>query len=174
MGRDKALLELDGEPLVRRTANRLEPLFERLIVVTSREEVARAARLESVADVQANKGPLAGIEAALAYFEQPTFIVACDLPFLNADLIRFQCGVWRPELDALVAQSNHAVEPLHAVWSNSTLEVLRSLLKEERPPSLRRVLRDLNVATLSIEDARRFDSELRCFENWNTPDDVRI
>lgn len=174
MGRDKALLEVEGEPLIRRTVQRLEPIFENLIVVTNRAEVGKAAGVKAIADAHASKGPLTGIEAALLHFQQPVFIVACDLPFLNADLIRFQCGLWRSELDAFVAQGDHGLEPLHAIWSNSALTSVQAFLQEERPPSLRRVLGELKVETLGIEDARCFDARLRCFENWNTPDDVKI
>ena len=172
MGRDKALLELEGQPLVRRAARALEPLFETVIVVTNREEVARAAQTPSVPDAQSNKGPLAGIEAALSFFQQPVFFVACDAPFLNADFIAFQCGNWRDELDALLAQSENGVEPLHAIWSPGCLPSIQPALEQERPPSLRRVLSGLRTSVLDVEEARRFDPQLRMFENWNTPSDV--
>ncbi len=174
MGRDKALLELEGEPLVRRTARTLEGLFERVIVVTNREEVANAAHLTAVPDAHFQKGPLAGIEAALAHWGEATFVVACDLPYLNPDFIRFQCQQWHENLDALVAQSDDGLEPLHAIWAPSCLPRVRAFLEAERPPSLRRVLAQLNVELLSVEAARRFDSQLRCFENWNRPEDVAV
>ncbi|BCM89870.1 molybdenum cofactor guanylyltransferase [Abditibacteriota bacterium] len=172
MGRDKALLELEGEPLIRRAARILEPLFERVIVVTNREEVALAAQIPAVADAHANKGPLAGIEAVLSYFGEATFIVACDLPYLNSDFIGFQCQQWRDELDALVAQSDDGLEPLHAIWAPSALPLVRSSLQAERPPSLRRVFGGLKGEVVDVAEARHFDARLRCFENWNTPADV--
>jgi molybdopterin-guanine dinucleotide biosynthesis protein A len=172
MGHDKALLEIEGEPLVRRTARTLESLFERTIVVTNREEVAHAAQLSAIPDIHFNKGPLAGIEAALSHFGEATLIIACDLPYLNPEFIRFQCQRWNERLDALVAQSEDGLEPLHAIWAPSCLPRVREWLEPERPPSLRRVLRHLNVEIITVEEARRFDTQLRCFENWNTPDDI--
>lgn len=172
MGREKALLELSGELLVRRIARVLEPIFPRVVVVTNSAEVARAAQLPAVADAHLNKGPLAGIEAALLYFQTSTFIVACDLPHLNADFVRFQIEGWREELDALVPLSEQGLEPLHAVWAPSCLTSIQNALKEERPPSLRRVLSELNVGEIALEQARRFDAHLRFFENWNRPEDV--
>ena len=172
MGRDKALLTVEGEPLVRRTARTLESLFQNVIVVTNRAQVADAAQVPSVGDGHTNKGPLAGIEAALNYFGEATFIVACDLPYLSADLIEFQRQQWNPQWDALVAQSEDGIEPMHAIWAPSALSVVSVALEAPRPPSLRRLLRDLQVGTLTIEQARRFDAHLRCFENWNTPEDV--
>lgn len=174
MGRDKALLELDGEPLIRRTARVLTPIFSSLIVVSNSEEVAQVAQLARITDAQFDKGPLAGIEAALSHFDEPTFLVACDLPFLNPDFIEFERQQWRDGLDALVPQSLSGAEPLHAIWSPSCLPAIRRALRAERPPSLRRVLEGLRVETISSEEVRRFDATFRLFENWNWPDDVRV
>ncbi len=172
MGRDKALIELDGEPLIRRTARVLEPLFERVLVVTNQTQVARAAQIPFINDSFDGKGPLGGIEAALSHFAQPVFFVACDAPFLNADFIEFGCEKWRDELDVLVAQSENGIEPLHAIWSPSCLPLIDHALKQQRPPSLRRIVGELKTGVVPVEDAKRFDPLLRCFENWNTPEDV--
>lgn len=50
MGRDKALLPWQGQPLVAHIAAILEPLFPRLCIVTAKAEVARAASLLAVPD----------------------------------------------------------------------------------------------------------------------------
>lgn len=172
MGRDKALLELGGEVLIRRAARALEPIFERVIVVSNSQDVAQAALLARIPDARSDKGPLAGIEAALLHFQAAVFIVACDMPYLNARFIEFECGCWREELDALVPQSPHGAEPLHAIWSPGCLPAIQKALEAPRPPSLRRVLSELWVETISSEEARRFDPALRLFENWNSPEDV--
>jgi len=173
MGRDKALILLDGLPLVFRSARLLEPLFERVVVLSNSEPVAQAAGLLRLADAQRDKGPLAGIEAALRHFGEPALFVACDCPFLNADFLAFLREGWRDELDALVPQSDNGAEPLHAIWSPSGLPAIANALEQERPPSLRRVLEGLRVQFVSVEDARRFDTGLSMFENWNAPADVR-
>ncbi len=172
MGRDKALLLFEGEPLVRRAVRSLEGIFKTVLVVSSSHEVWRKAGAAWISDTYKEKGPLAGIEAALSHVGEPTFFVPCDAPFLNADFIRFQCAAWEDGLDALVAQSESGLEPLHAIWAPSVLPIIVRALREERPPSLRRVLAGLNTRTLGVEDARRFDPALRCFENWNVPEDV--
>ncbi len=174
MGRDKALIELNSEPLVRRTSRVLETIFERVVVVSNSQEVARAGQLARIADAHHSKGPLAGIQAALRHFNEATFIAACDLPFLNADFIRFQSELWRDELDALVPEGANGIEPLHAIWSPSCLPAIEEALGFERPPSLRRVLGDLKMETIAREEVRRFDATFGLFENWNSPDDVRL
>jgi len=173
MGCDKALIQFDGQLLVRRTARVLSGAFEKVVVVSNSEEVAQAARLTRTEDAYADKGPLAGIEAGLSHFQEPAFFVACDLPFLNAEFIAFLREEWRDEWDALVPQSESGDEPLHAIWSPRCLPAIRAALQFERPPSLRLVLEGLRVQTVPVEEARRFDATLAMFENWNRPEDVR-
>jgi len=173
MGRDKALIFLDGQPLVFRSARLLEGLFERVVVVSNLEPVAQAAGLPRVEDARQNKGPLAGIEAALQHFGELALFVACDCPFLNAGFLAFLRDSWREELDALVPQSENGAEPLHAIWSPSCLPAIANALEQERPPSLRYVLEGLHVRFVPVEEARRFDRGLSMFENWNAPEDVR-
>ena len=173
MGRDKALIPLDGQSLVSRSARLLETLFERVVVVSNSEPVAQAAGLPRIADAHQNKGPLAGIEAALRHFGEPTLFVACDCPFLNAGFLAFLREGWQGDLDALVPQSDNGIEPLHAIWSPSGLPAIENALEQERPPSLRYVLEGLRVQFVSVEEARRFDDSLSMFENWNAPEDLR-
>jgi len=173
MGRDKALILLNGLPLVARSARLLEGLFERVVVVSNSQPVAQAAGLPRIEDARRDKGPLAGIEAALRHFGEPALFVACDCPFLSADFLAFLREAWREELDALVPQSEYGQEPLHAIWSPSTLPAIASALGQQRPPSLRYLLEGLRVQFVPVEEARRFDAGLSMFENWNAPADVR-
>lgn len=105
MGRPKALLERDGEPLVRRTARLLaEAGADRVLVVVADDAVARAC--DGVATPVRNSDPDRGMlwslfcalervpgDAALA-------VCPCDLPGLTADDVRSVLGVDRP--DAIV------------------------------------------------------------------------
>ena len=65
MGRDKSLLELDGEALVARAARRVEAAAGCVAIVG---HVGRHGHFgwPVVADLRPGEGPLAGIEAALA------------------------------------------------------------------------------------------------------------
>jgi molybdopterin-guanine dinucleotide biosynthesis protein A len=172
MGREKALLEIDGQPLVARVAASLAPLFPRIIVVTANPIVVSAAGVAAVPDTRANRGPLGGIHAALKHFNEPVFVVACDMPFLNAEFIRYLGDEYREE-DALVPLGANGPEHLHTVYGPRPLPELEAYLLQERPPSLRRIYEALNTRLLPEASARRFSPDLSCFENWNTPGDIR-
>jgi molybdopterin-guanine dinucleotide biosynthesis protein A len=81
MGRDKALLELAGKPLVLHAVTKLKRLCAEVSVLSNNPELTRYGRL--VPDLHEGCGPLGGIEAALrdSTFEW-NLILPVDLPFL--------------------------------------------------------------------------------------------
>ncbi len=171
MGRNKALLPFNGQPLIGHIAQLLAPIFAQTIVVTANPDIADAAGLPAVADRFPNRGPLGGIHAALSHFGAPTFVVACDMPHLDADFIRFLCEDF--DGAARVPLSDDGFEPLHAIYAPMCLPTFEQYLQNEgKMPSLRRVLTEVGATWVAPEVARGFDTELRMFSNWNTPDDV--
>ncbi|RYG53432.1 molybdenum cofactor guanylyltransferase, partial [bacterium] len=118
-----------------------------------------------------DRGPLGGIHAALAHFRSPTFIVACDMPFLCPVLIEHMSLNFGG--DALVPEGESGPEPLHGIYSPVLIERFRIFLESEaKTPSLRRVLSLIDIRILAFEAVRTFDPALRCFANWNTPEDI--
>ena len=144
MGQNKALLSLDGVPLVLRVARVLAPLFSKLAVVTGDAEISRAANLPSIPDIHPGKGPLGGIHAALRHFQAPVFCVACDLPFLNGEAIEFLCAQLKSH-DAVLPRIGGRAQPLHAVYRPSCLPIFEKELQGERVRRVEQVLSPLEV-----------------------------
>ena len=171
MGRDKALLPFNGAPLIAHIAQILAPIFPQIIVVTANAHIAAAADLPAVADTFAGRGPLGGIHAALAHFGEPTFVVACDMPYLSADFIRYLCADF--DGTARVPLSEHGFEPLHAVYAATATAHFEALTRGEgKMPPLRRILSEIGADWIEPEIARGFDKDLKMFENWNVPADI--
>ena len=171
MGRDKALIPLNGQSLIAHIAQILAPIFDETIVVTADPTIARAAGLSAVADVFLNRGSLGGIHAALTHFGAPTFVVACDMPYLNADFIRYLCA----DFDGIarVPLSDDGFEPLHAIYAATAAPFFERYLRiEGKMPPLRRVLEEIGAHFIAPEIARSFDSDLKMFDNWNMPADI--
>src|SRR5262245_39099031 len=85
MGRDKATMVVDGEALAVRTARVLQTLCEPVIEVGS-----GVAGIRTVREDPPGAGPLAALFAgynALAT-DGPVMLLACDLPFVTADVVR--------------------------------------------------------------------------------------
>jgi len=86
MGRDKALLELAGKPLVLHAVTKLQRLCAEVSILGSNPELGAYAPL--VRDLHDECGPMAGIEAAL--LNSPyhwNLILPVDVPFLPTFLL---------------------------------------------------------------------------------------
>lgn len=83
MGRDKALLEWGGIPMVERAIQSLRRVCATVRIVGDRKDLARFASV--VADTFPGSGPLGGIHAALAASEHDwNLFLPVDLPLLPA------------------------------------------------------------------------------------------
>lgn len=86
MGRDKALLELAGKPLIDRAVTKLRRLCTQVAILSSNEALASYAPL--VPDLHPGCGPMGGIEAALAHARFDwSLILPVDVPFLPTAML---------------------------------------------------------------------------------------
>jgi molybdopterin-guanine dinucleotide biosynthesis protein A len=172
MGVDKALIKVEGEPLIRRVAKVLSLLFDDVVVVTGKAEIAQVASLPSIPDIFPDKGPLGGIHAALTHFQAPTLCVACDLPFLRDDVLEYLTSSYASTFDALAPLVGGRMETLHAIYAPSCLPTLTQALRSERMPGAQKVLSSLNMRFVEAVELRQYDSGLKFLTNLNTPEDA--
>lgn len=125
MGRDKALVEVDGVAMVVRVANALraagcQPVF----AVGGDRAALEALGVEFVADAYPGEGPVGGVITALGACNTPAVVVvACDVPYLTVDTVRALLG-GGGAAHATVAVTDR-VQPMCALWSRSSLGHLR-------------------------------------------------
>jgi molybdopterin-guanine dinucleotide biosynthesis protein A len=170
-GRDKAFAAIDGEPIAVRTVRLFQGLFEQVIVSTNRPERFQGFGVETVADLRPGSGPLAGIEAAMLASRHPwLFVVACDMPGLDADVIRWLLA--RPRTaDAVVPRWEADVEPLHALYGVHTLPAVRACLGTGRQ-ALRDFLPAIRVDYVGEDELRALRGAARSLLNVNTPEEL--
>lgn len=164
MGRDKALLEIEGETLVARAARRLGEVCAEVLIAD------RGTGPASVPDGP-GRGPAAGLlGAARARPGRSLLVLAVDLPFVPVPLLK---ELARSEADLAIPSWSDGVEPLCAVYGPAALAVL-----EERVGQGRLDLWSLPdtpglaVRRLGEEDLRRFGEPARMFLNLNRPEDL--
>jgi len=180
MGRDKALLEIAGVPLLARTARLLEPLVGSVTVVGSSSRYA-ALGLAVVDDDQPGQGPLGGMATALRISACDwNLVVACDLPYLNAPWLRYLIArAIRSGADALLPVSFDEVferfEPLCAMYHRRCLPAMLTALER----GVRKVTDGLRgppaaaIERVEPEEWKPFDSAGGLFKNMNTPADYQ-
>jgi molybdopterin-guanine dinucleotide biosynthesis protein A len=132
MGRDKALLEVDGGPLIARMLGKVRGLGLEARICGSRPDLARFA--EVVPDNFAPAGPLGGMEAALALSDSElNLFVPVDVPGIPEEFLGWLTG--RAEGSRAVAtipRYGDRLQPLCAVYSRRLLEGLRESLRAGR------------------------------------------
>lgn len=92
MGRDKAWLDVEGEPLISRVLAQLAPHVSTLYLSVGADADARYASLgpEALIDALPEAGPLAGLASTLTALngrQERALVVSCDTPELPASLI---------------------------------------------------------------------------------------
>jgi molybdopterin-guanine dinucleotide biosynthesis protein A len=117
MGRDKAQIVLDGEPLVMRAVRTLGQVCTEVVVASGDGHRLDHLGLPQVADVIPVAGPLGGIAAGLEAARQDLVaVVAVDMPAASPAVFAFLAGLWQGEA-AVVPVVKGRWEPLHAVWA---------------------------------------------------------
>lgn len=88
LGRNKALVDFAGEPLILRALKSLRDAGFEPWIAGARAELDRFAPV--IADAEPGRGPLGGVCAALAACQEPRAVfIPVDLPLLPASLISF-------------------------------------------------------------------------------------
>jgi len=120
MGRDKALIVLDGRPLAGRIAEVVGAAGARRVVAVGGEPTAlREAGLTVIEDRDPGAGPLTGIVTALAASDDDiVFVAACDLIHASAEAVA--ATVQALQADATADVAAPLVEGrrqwMHAAW----------------------------------------------------------
>lgn len=148
MGTDKALLEVDGRPLVSTVAAALRAAgAERVLAVGGDLDALDALGLDTVADDHPGQGPLAGILTALGATAGPVVVVlACDLPDVSADGIRAVLGALG-EADVAAPWHDGRHEFLHAAYTRAAESPLAEAF-DAGERSVHRAAEGLDIASV--------------------------
>jgi FdhD protein len=170
MKSNKALLPYSGELFIERIYRQLSALFSEVILVTNTPEYYRFLPCRMVPDEFPGMGSLAGIHAGLKQSKtEYVFVVACDMPYLNSELIRLM--VSRAQgCDVVLPESDSGLEPLHAVYAKSCLPAMEEALKS----GTRKIIDCFDwseVSVLSKEEIAALDPGFQSFRNINTPEE---
>jgi molybdopterin-guanine dinucleotide biosynthesis protein A len=170
MGRDKAALLIQGEPLLRRTARLLRTITPDVAIIGPTERAALAPDVPVIPDRWPNQGPLGGIATALqALAGEVVLVVGCDMPFLNPALLSAMISL-APGYDAVVVRTDGRAHPLHAVYQRRCLPVLKEQLLAG-DLQVRRFLARLAVHFVEGAELDRFDPRHLSTFNANTPEE---
>lgn len=168
MGRDKALLEHNGETQLERAVQLLERHVERMFVSVRPDQAAdpERRRFEQVVDRYTDIGPAAGILSALEMHPDAAWLVlACDLPNANDETIAMLLRQRSVQPFTAFRSSHDGLpEPLCAVYRPQARQIVAGFVREGLVCPRKMLIRS-DTCLLDLPDPKALD-------NVNTPEDL--
>jgi molybdenum cofactor guanylyltransferase len=174
MGTNKAFVKIRNKPIVEHVLAKIENLGQsETLLITNRPDDYAHLGLPMVTDIIPNKASLGGIYTAIHMSKTlHTMVVACDMPFLNADLLRYMLKLATRPFDVVVPRVNGHPQGLHAIYKKNCLAPIYQRLEADRLKVIG-FYDDVNVHYLDEAEYSRFDPKGMSFFNVNTPQDLK-
>ncbi len=173
MGEDKRFILVGQETLFDRSLTVLRELFEEVCVVIAQDTPPLQTEVPVVRDLISHCGSLGGLYTGLRLAKtQHIFVVACDMPFLNPDVVRHMVQL-KNSADIVISRWATRLQPTHAVYGRNCLPVIEEMMTLQNRkihsmidhPALR-------VCVVPEAKIRQIDPNGRSMFNINTPSDL--
>ena len=183
LGRDKATTEAGGRPLLHWSALAASAVSDDIVVARRPDQdfpPLDGVDWREVVDHRHDRGPLAGLEAALPLIRHDLAVaVACDMPFLQPELLRAvaeACATSsdtpdRPDTQIAMPYLDGVAQPLLAAYRPSVVPHATQLLNDGNG-RLRALLPLVEHRLMEADELRVHDPELTSFTNVNRPEDL--
>jgi molybdenum cofactor guanylyltransferase len=171
MGRDKAWLEVDGQPLILRQIHLARQVGAAGVFISGRPgRNYSKLKCPVLKDKFRDAGPLAGIERALHKIGSPFLLVlAVDLPHLTPSVLRLLLAQCTAQTGA-IPRVNGQIEPLAAFYPRNSHSLAVSLLSAGN-----NAVRGFAQQCVQLRLGAFVDlspSAAATFSNWNEPTDL--
>ena len=169
MGQDKALLSRDGQSQLAHIVALLDDVVDEVFVSTRRQQQhdPERSRYRQIIDRFDGIGPVAGILSALQEHPHADWlIVACDLPNIDTETLRFLLENAAPDepLTAYKSSYDGLPEPLCALYRSGAAAIVADFV-DQGIVCPRKILIRSDARLLEQPDPRSLD-------NINTPEDL--
>jgi len=171
MGTNKAFVKIGEQTLIERIIDRTKDIGQQeTILITNTPDEYAHLHLPMYSDVVPDSGSLGGICTAIHHSKTShSIVIACDMPFVSADLLRFMM-THAENADVVVPTVDDYPQGLHAIYSKNCLESIRGKIEEKRLKVIG-FYDDVHVTYLDEEMLEKFNPEV-VFMNVNTPEEL--
>jgi len=177
---DKAVAELAGTPMIRRVVDRVAGVVSEVVINCRAEQVdaIRDAFGDSefeptfAVDRETDAGPMAGIARGLeAVSAAYTFVVACDMPFVDPAFVEFLFE--RADgRDAAVPRPDEWYQTTQAVYRTETMARACRRALDRGDTRIVAPLEDLEEVVVDADEIKRV-AAADTFDNINTREEFR-
>ncbi|KAA3619729.1 MAG: molybdenum cofactor guanylyltransferase [Calditrichaeota bacterium] len=168
MGRNKALLKINGKSLIAHVYEALKSLTKEICIIGSSAEEYDFLNIPVFPDMIASIGPLAGIYTALSRSNKShCFVVACDMPFISKKLLIKMAENIKPQTITTI-RTTKGLEPLCSIYPGEALAITKKLVHKKQFRTSR-LFDHLPTIEIPVTEVPFGDHVLF---NINTPDDL--
>ncbi|MDN4492597.1 molybdenum cofactor guanylyltransferase [Ureibacillus aquaedulcis] len=165
-GQPKMFELFAGLPLYKHSLNALqENQLQPLIVATNAGLQSKFPedKISIIIEDRPHQGPLSALQNTITNFPQVEwfFVVASDMPYINADFVRTMLTFIDDRYDAIVPKQASGIQPLASLYRRTALPKATLLLQQNKR-SMKVLLEQLKVCYVPYED------ECTTFVNINT------
>jgi len=130
MGRNKALIEIHGRPMIERTAGLARDVTDQVFISSNDPHDYGFLKLPVVPDVFVNQGPLAGLHSVMLRSDRALFLLlASDLPRIHGALILYLIES-APSFDIVVPRTSDGwLHPLCGIYRRSCFRAVQQNLR---------------------------------------------
>jgi molybdopterin-guanine dinucleotide biosynthesis protein A len=174
LGTDKAKVKLNGESVM------IGAIAEKLLEVSDDIVVSSNGRrydditvpVRWIEDVKPGAGSLMGLYSGLLAVKHDYAIaVACDMPFINIELLKYMMSLPR-DYDALLPRIGDKTEQLHSIYSKSCLPEMERFLESGRL-KITAFLDEIDVKFVPEDIINKYDPQHLAFFNVNTAEQLK-
>jgi len=168
MGTDKSQLLIERQTFTERLAETLLAVTDSISIVGRESH----AGLPGIPDLYPQWGALGGLHAALAACKREwAIVVACDLPFVTAELFTFLAEMRLGHEAVVPIQPDGRPQPLCALYRvDPCLERASALIEAQRRRPLD-LLEAVKTRWVEFDQLRNLAQAQSFFVNINTPED---
>ena len=166
-GCDKSAIHVGGRSILERQLAELSQVTDDLLLVGANSQSEGPSGVRLIPDRIADCG---GLDAALAATRGSALaLVACDLPFVTAALLKHLLAL-TAEADAVIPRTERGYHPLCAAYTRGCQAVVARRL-EARQLQMTGLMEDIRVRVVTEEELGAFGGRDRLLANVNTQAD---
>lgn len=173
-GADKARQPWGDQPLLAQVVASLEVQFRCVCVISKHTaDYADVVNVPLLADVHPDGGPLGGIHAGLTHSRTEwNLFVACDMPWVQPQLLAHLAATTSPQLDAVVPEVGGWLIPTLALYHRRIVAQAEAALAT-RHLALQDFLKTVHTHVVPQAELETLDPALQSFSNLNTLEALR-
>lgn len=170
MGTDKALLEINGTPLLEKSITLCKQVSD-TILLSSNQSEHQSFGYPVIADEINNCGPIGGISSCLKKSTTEwNFVISVDAVFVETTFIQYlfsEIG----NVDAIIPFSDKGNEPLIGLYNRNCLPVMAENIRNG-DYKMQNLLRSVTAKFVDASEwVKRYP---KLFHNLNSPGDLKV